>query len=348
MDARLERELASLAKHVETLEQLATEERDASFARRARAAAGAAAAARRSLAAQLEAAERAAAEAPEPRRKQLGVAPRRARVRLSALSEALARALRGCGVAGQATQILEQLDRDALFQSASSKTPQKTQNEDARAAAASLRRTRDLLARGLDQVAAAAEAIDEYSSLFSGVLGKHSKIGGAVKRAGRAIRSIKTQEDRDLASMVASVCVFYLVVFYIIWRRLPLREVLRWVLSSLWGLCFGGSATEEVAETAVAACAAAAAAGAALPAHCALHEAAAAAPSAAPPAPEPDPDPPACVDTAGWHDGKNGCSGYARHADTWCDLYGGTDYNGQRPAAVHCCACGGGSTRDEL
>ena len=94
--------------------------------------------------------------------------------------------------------------------------------------------------------------------MFSGVLGKHSKIGGAVKRAGRAIRSIKTQEDRDLASMVASVCVFYLVVFYIIWRRLPLREVLRWVLSSLWGLCFGGSATEEVAETAVAACAAAA------------------------------------------------------------------------------------------
>ena len=127
-------------------------------------------------------------------------------------------------MAGQAAQILEQLDRDALFQSASSKTPQKTQNEDARAAAASLRRTRDLLARGLDQVAAAAEAIEEDSSLFSGVLGKHSKIGGAVKRAGKAIRSIKTQEDRDLASMVASVCVFYLVVFYIIWRRLPLRE----------------------------------------------------------------------------------------------------------------------------
>jgi hypothetical protein len=337
MDARLERELASLAKHVETLEQLASENiRDASFARRARGAAGA------------------AAEAPEPRRKQLGVAPRRARVRLSALSEALARALRGCGVAGQATQILEQLDRDALFQSASSKTPQKTQNEDARAAAASLRRTRDLLARGLDQVAAAAEAIDEDSSLFSGVLGKHSKIGGAVKRAGKAIRSIKTQEDGDLASMVASVCVFYLVVFYIIWRRLPLREVLRWVLSSLWGLCVGGGATEEVAETAVAACAAAAAAGAALPAHCALHEAAAAAAASSvqeapppPPAP-PDPDPPACVDTAGWHDGKNGCSGYARHADTWCDLYGGTDYNGQGPAAVHCCACGGGATRDEL
>ena len=44
MDARLERELASLAKHVETLEQLANEAaRDASFARRARAAAGAAA-----------------------------------------------------------------------------------------------------------------------------------------------------------------------------------------------------------------------------------------------------------------------------------------------------------------
>ena len=352
----MERELASLAKHVETLEQLAAENnRDASFARRARTAAGAAAAARRTLAAQLETAERAAAEAPEPRRKQLGVAPRRARVRLSALSEALARALRGCGVAGQATQILEQLDRDALFQSASSKTPQKTQNEDARAAAASLRRTRDLLARGLDQVAAAAEAIDEDASLFSGVLGKHSKIGGAVKRAGKAIRSIKTQEDRDLASMVASVCVFYLVVLYVIWRRLPLRELMRWVLSSLWGLCFG-SGTAEVAETAVAACAAAAAAGAALPAHCALHEATAAAaassvpeaPSAAPPAPEPDPDPPACVDTAGWHDGKNGCSGYARHADTWCDLYGGTDYNGQGPAAVHCCACGGGSTRDEL
>ena len=143
MDARLERELASLAKHVETLEQLAAEttDRDASFARRARGAAGAAAAARRNLAAQLETAERAAAEAPEPRRKQLGVAPRRARVRLSALSEALARALRGCGVAGQAAQVLEQLDRDALFQSASSKTPQKTQNEDARAAAASLRRT---------------------------------------------------------------------------------------------------------------------------------------------------------------------------------------------------------------
>ena len=137
MDARLERELGTLSKHVEALEQLAAETiRDASFARRARAAAGAAAAARRNLAAQLETAERAAAEAPEPRRKQLGVAPRRARVRLSALSEALARALRGCGVAGQAVQILEQLDRDALFQSASSKTPQKTQNEDARAAAA--------------------------------------------------------------------------------------------------------------------------------------------------------------------------------------------------------------------
>ena len=79
MDARLERELGTLAKHVEALEQLANEtDRDASFARRARGAAGAAADARRNLAAQLEIAERAAAEAPEPRRKQLGVAPRRA------------------------------------------------------------------------------------------------------------------------------------------------------------------------------------------------------------------------------------------------------------------------------
>ena len=355
MDARLERELASLAKHVETLEQLAAEttDRDASFARRARGAAGAAAAARRNLAAQLEIAERAAAEAPEPRRKQLGVAPRRARVRLSALSEALARALRGCGVAGQAAQILEQLDRDALFQSASSKTPQKTQNEDARAAAASLRRTRDLLARGLDQVAAAAEAIEEDSSLFSGVLGKHSKIGGAVKRAGRAIRSIKTQEDRDLASMVASVCVFYLVVLYVIWSRLPLREVLRWVLSSLWGLCFGGGARQRARRrpSRPAPRRPPPARRCRRTAPCTRRRPPAAAssvqeaPSAAPPAPEPDPDPPACVDTAGWHDGKNGCSGYARHADTWCDLYGGTDYNGQGPAAVHCCACGGGSTR---
>ena len=64
MNARLERELGTLAKHVEALEQLANEtDRDASFARRARGAAGAAAAARRNLATQLEAAERAAAEA---------------------------------------------------------------------------------------------------------------------------------------------------------------------------------------------------------------------------------------------------------------------------------------------
>ena len=280
------------------------------------------------------------------------MAPRRARVRLSALSEALARALRGCGVAGQAARVLEQLDRDALFQSASSKAP-KTQNEDARAAAASLRRTRDLLAGASTRCSGGGQAIGRTRPGILGVLGKHSKIGGAVKRAGKAIRSIKTQEDRDLASMVASVCVFYLVVLYVIWRRLPLRELMRWVLASLWGLCFGGRATEEAAEAAVAACrAAAAAAGAALPAHCALHEAAAAAassvPSAAPPAQaELDPDPPACVDTAGWHDGKNGCSGYARHADTWCGLYGGTDYNGQGPRPVTArLRRGGGSTRD--
>ena len=269
MDARLERELAALATHVEALEQLAAETaRDASFARRARGAAGAAAAARRNLSTALTGAESAAAEAPDSRRAQLSVAPRRARVRLAALSEALTRALKGCGVAGQATQILDQLDRDALFQGTTRKTPQKTQNEDARAAAASLRRTRDLLERGLDQVAAAAEAIDEDSILCSGVLGKHSKIGGAVKRAGRAIRSIKTQEDRDLASMVASFLVFYLVVLYVIWRRLPLREVLRWVLAWLWGLLFStDTATTEVTETAsvLGACAAAAAAGAALP-----------------------------------------------------------------------------------
>ena len=351
MDARLERELAALAKHVEALEQLAAETaRDASFARRARGAAGAAAAARRNLSTHLEDAERAAAEAPDPRRAQLMVQPRRARVRLAALSEALARALKGCGVAGQATQILDQLDRDALFQGTTQKTPQKTQNEDARAAAASLRRTRDLLERGLDQVAAAAEAIDEDSSLFSGVLGKHSKIGGAVKRAGRAIRSIKTQEDRDLASMVASFLIFYLVVLYVIWRRLPLRELLRWVLAGLWGLLFS---TPEVTETAsvLGACAAAAAAGAALPGHCALPEASAAAASAPRAAPSaPDPPLPACVDTDGWFDGKNNCAGYARHADTWCDLYGGSDYNGRGPASIHCCACGGGHVpeRDEL
>ena len=72
MNARLERELGTLAKHVEALEQLANEtDRCVLFARRARGAVGAAAAARRNLAAQLEGAERAAAEAPEPRRKQL-------------------------------------------------------------------------------------------------------------------------------------------------------------------------------------------------------------------------------------------------------------------------------------
>ena len=64
----------------------------------------------------------------------------------------------------------------------------------------------------------------------------------------------------------------------------------------------------------------------------------------------PDPAPPACVDTEGWFDGKNNCAGYARHADTWCDLYGCADYNGRGPASVHCCACGGGHVpeRDEL
>ena len=96
MDARLERELGTLAKHVEALEQLANEtDRDASFARRARAAAGAAADARRNLAAQLEIAERAAAEAPEPRRHAQLLAPRFRRLR-GASSWAWRRAARAC------------------------------------------------------------------------------------------------------------------------------------------------------------------------------------------------------------------------------------------------------------
>ena len=60
-----------------------------------------------------------------------------------------------------------------------------------------------------------------------------SKLHAVVLDATADEPALKTQEDRDLASMVASVCVFYLVVFYIIWRRLPLRELMRWVLASL-------------------------------------------------------------------------------------------------------------------
>ena len=183
MDARLERELGTLAKHVEALEQLANEtDRDASFARRARGAAGRAGGPRL---AQLETAERAAAEAPEPPQAAgRGAAPRARAIvsaerRSPAHYEAAAWPARPCRSwsSWTATRSFRALP----------KTPQKHRTR-TRAPAASLRRTRDLLRRGLDQVAAAAEAIEEDASLFSGVLGKHSKIGGAVKRAGRAIR----------------------------------------------------------------------------------------------------------------------------------------------------------------
>lgn len=56
-----------------------------------------------------------------------------------------------------------------------------------------------------------------------------------------------------------------------------------------------------------------------------------------------------CTDLPGdisgdvWHDGWHGCDEYAQ-GDSWCDLYGDDDVNGEGAAKNKCCFCGGGST----
>jgi len=59
-----------------------------------------------------------------------------------------------------------------------------------------------------------------------------------------------------------------------------------------------------------------------------------------------------CTDLPGetsgtsWFDGKNDCAAYS--ADTWCDKYGITDFNGEGKAKDKCCVCGGGRRCTDL
>lgn len=143
---------------------------------------------------------------------------RRLTARFAALSAALNRALRKCGAQGLATK----QDREQLLG-----------ENDGKETVASLARTRQLLAAGLEQINEAHAAVDADGVALRGVETYQKRIGDAMVTARRLIRKIQKREEREKLSMTLALVVYYLVVAFIVWRRLPLRTLLSLLVRAL-------------------------------------------------------------------------------------------------------------------
>mmetsp|Transcript_37966 Transcript_37966/g.121833 ORF Transcript_37966/g.121833 Transcript_37966/m.121833 type:complete len:291 (+) Transcript_37966:110-982(+) len=145
---------------------------------------------------------------------------RRARVQVDALSDSLSLSLRSGGLA-----YVE--DRERLLDGSL-----KAQKEDdARKANASLSRARDLLRGNLEEMKGAHDHIDEDEAILRSVEAQHKQIADGVRSARAFVRRLRLREQRDHLKILASVALFYAVVLYILWRRLPLRNLLRRLIS---------------------------------------------------------------------------------------------------------------------
>ncbi|KAJ8609405.1 hypothetical protein CTAYLR_009085 [Chrysophaeum taylorii] len=138
------------------------------------------------------------------------VRARRGAVRLQALGAALGRAARKCGAVG----VARVEERERLLESS-----------DAAETTASFARTREMLSAGLEQIGQAHDAVDRDEQALRGVETYHKRIDDAMRAARRLIRKLRHKEHRERLSMRASLAFFYLVVAYIVYRRLPFKSL---------------------------------------------------------------------------------------------------------------------------
>ncbi|KAJ1463578.1 hypothetical protein M885DRAFT_609841 [Pelagophyceae sp. CCMP2097] len=140
-------------------------------------------------------------------------------MQLGAHDSALARVLKRKKLDG--ATLVE--DRERLLLGARHDSAQDRQRE----TAASLTRTRDMLSLGLEQMAHASDALDGDSDALRGVSAHHARISSTMRAAKRLVRAIQQRENREALSMAGAVAFFGLVVLYIIYKRLPFQNLLR-------------------------------------------------------------------------------------------------------------------------
>lgn len=145
--------------------------------------------------------------------------------RLEALSNVLMASLRSCGADG----LSHNEERNRLLDFASSG------KDDARETTASLVRTRDMLAAGLEQISGAHSALDQDEAALKGVESYQKRINDAMRSARRLVRSITRRDQRERLGMQASLCVFYCIVAYIVFRRLPFKSLISVTVKVLVG-----------------------------------------------------------------------------------------------------------------
>mmetsp|Transcript_17630 Transcript_17630/g.70794 ORF Transcript_17630/g.70794 Transcript_17630/m.70794 type:complete len:228 (+) Transcript_17630:212-895(+) len=89
-----------------------------------------------------------------------------------------------------------------------------------------------MLRTGLEQLYEAHDVVDEDAEALRGLEGHHERIGGAMRDARRFIRTLRTKEKREELAMLAALAVFYTVAVYVVWARLPFRQLLTRSLSA--------------------------------------------------------------------------------------------------------------------
>lgn len=151
-----------------------------------------------------------------------GVDKRRNAVRLEALGVALREALRKGGASGMA----KSEERKQLLETDST--------SDARDTLSSLARSRDMLAAGLEQISEAHNVVDQDESALRGVESYHKRIDNAMKSARRLVRTVTKRDQRDKLLMSLSLYTFYLVVAYIVYKRLPLKFILKAIIATIY------------------------------------------------------------------------------------------------------------------
>mmetsp|Transcript_10347 Transcript_10347/g.15626 ORF Transcript_10347/g.15626 Transcript_10347/m.15626 type:complete len:212 (-) Transcript_10347:1362-1997(-) len=138
-------------------------------------------------------------------------------------------------------------DRERLYDntsySASSSDQHQLRNrqqhkEDIKKKNASFDRTRNLLQIGLEQMTAAHETIDQDEAALYGINAQHKCVADGLRSARTFIRKLQIKQHRDKLKLTFAIFLFYLVVTYIIWRRLPLKHFFRTLVSILVKFCF--------------------------------------------------------------------------------------------------------------
>lgn len=117
-------------------------------------------------------------------------------------------------------------ERTKLFDTKTKSSNKSQAAEDAKNITKSLLRTKTLLSQELDRVTSLNQTIDEDNSMLQKTSDDHMFLDNVVSGARKALRSLRSQDNRDSVILWSSAAFFYVVVLYVVWTRIRIPFLL--------------------------------------------------------------------------------------------------------------------------